>query len=144
MPNRYRERITARKTGNVLVVEFLGVLTAAAMRRVRAEVWSMAPGALATCLDYRRAVVAITDADMIQLAVTDKREVPAPRLAWVLPAGVDLAIWHRQALRLATLGRIRYPTDDFERAIAWSDSQAARAQRQEHQVRAQVRRSAPS
>ena len=125
------ERARTTMVGRVLVVSVVGVLSASAIRRIREQVWPLPHGALAIITDFRRALIAVTEAEMVALTRHKQGEVfLPPPLAWVLPDGVDLTPWRRQVLRLATLGVLRYATGDFEDAMSWAAAQAIREQRQ--------------
>lgn len=133
----YAATVAGSMHGRVLVVRICGLVTSEAVRGIRHWIAARPElGALVSVLDYRRAVLAITQADMDAFAAERRVQTGAMPLAWVLSDEESAALWRQQAVRLAFAGRRRFVTCEPEAALAWATEQAQLRLASEQQQRA--------
>lgn len=122
-------RLKAVAVGAVFVVACTGLLTAQTVRNIRRWVVAETPTQVgAVLLDYRGCVVAMTDAELHDLATPTQPASPPIPLAWLVADEQTAELWRRQVLRLALTGQRRFVSCVPEAAFSWATEQARLAQ----------------
>lgn len=118
-------RLTVSHGDGVCYVSCVGLLTAGAIAGIR--MWAVAAfpaGVGAVVMDYRRCVIAVTDAQLQALSGPGPAASPSVPLAWLVGDEATAELWRRQVLRLALRGQRRFATCQPEAALAWAEAQA--------------------
>lgn len=122
-------RLKAAAVGAVFVVACTGLVTAQTVRNIRRWIVAETPAdAGAVLLDYRACVVAMTDAELHDLASPARPLSPPIPLAWLVRDEQTAELWRRQVLRLALTGQRRFVSRLPEEAFSWATEQARLAQ----------------
>ena len=111
----------------VLYASVVGLVMATDIAAIRAQIASAITGAPVVCIDYSRAVLAITSSGLDALFLAAPPGPSALVMAWVVPDVETAALWRQQATRFALAGVRRFATHRIEEAQQWVCDQARRA-----------------
>ena len=105
-------------------VSVYGVVTIDGMATIRARLAALMGLHLAACVDYSRALLAITTdgLDALYKAAPSRQSVPV--MAWVVSDAKTAVVWRQQATRFALHGLSRFATHQPEEAREWAIEQA--------------------
>ena len=108
----------------VIYAKVSGVVTLAGIESMRDKLAPAERDARAVCLDYSRALIAITPADLDALARASRTHASRLAVAWVTADDATAALWRFQALRFALSGLRRMATTDRQQAMVWAQRQS--------------------
>lgn len=112
---------------NVLYATVTGLVTVEQVMAIRTRLAPAIRESQAVLLDYRRSLLAVTDAGLDALFRAAPLGPSALAMAWVVPDASTAEVWERQATRFALAGVIRFATHRIEEAQEWVRDQARRA-----------------
>lgn len=120
--------LRAETSGGVVYAGVRGIITVNAVQRIRDELAPVAnDGAPVICLDYSRAALVLTPADLGVLALAAQPGVNGPAMAWIVRDEATADLWRQQALRFALVGLRRLATTDPDEARHWVALQSREA-----------------
>ena len=107
----------------VLDVGVSGLVTLEVVRNLRAALALRTDRSRVVCIDFSRALIAVTDAGLGRLYEEANPGENESVMAWVVPDAATAAIWQRQADRFAARGLRRFVARHQAQAQAWCQTQ---------------------
>jgi hypothetical protein len=126
-----RPELTGETASGVLYVSVTGVVTVEGIFSICAQIQPALGESSAVCLDYSRALLAVTDRGLDALFQASKQGPSVPIMAWVTPDPETAVAWERQAMRFALVGLSRFATHRPQEAHDWVRRQAMLAAQQQ-------------
>ena len=111
--------LRAETVGGVTYAKVSGIITLAEVNRIRQLLTRPPSGAWVVCLDYSRAVLVLTEADLDVLALAAQPGANSGAMAWIVADETTARRWRVQALRFALAGILRMATATPAEAHRW-------------------------